>query len=128
MPYMSKISFCITCKNRLHQISETLPDNLSDNFLFKKLIEFIVINLGSNYEYTNCVINSFTNELNSGYLSSNELLVNLDCDNYTGRFGKKFVIKNFIKYNSNIVYHQFSMCYGDETYGRIGLTIAFLSG
>lgn len=26
-----KISFCITCKNRLYQIKKTLPQNLEDN-------------------------------------------------------------------------------------------------
>lgn len=148
MLHIPKISFCITCKNRLHQIRETLPHNLSDNLLFKDLIEFVVVDFGSNDGLSNWIFNSFTNELNSGYLAyyytddlpfwhasiakntahylaSNELLINLDCDNYTGKFGGKFVIKNFIKYDLNIIHHQFSQCYGDGTYGRIGLTKAF---
>ena len=148
MNYVPKISFCITCKNRILQIRETLPRNLSDNLLFKNLIEFVVVDFGSNDGLADWVLNSFTNELNSGYLAyyytdelpfwhasrakntahymaSNELLVNLDGDNYTGRFGGKFVIKNFIKYGLNIIYHQFSQCYGDGTYGRIGLTKSF---
>lgn len=148
MTQIPKISFCITCKNRFHQIRETLPLNLADNLPFKDLIEFVVVDFGSNDGLADWVLNSFTNELNSGYLAyyytdelpfwhasiakntahymaSNELLINLDCDNYTGRFGGKFMIKNFIKYGLNIIYHQFSQCYGDGTYGRIGITKAF---
>jgi Glycosyl transferase family 2. len=148
MPYIPQISFCITCKNRIHQIKETLPRNLSDNLVFKNLIEFVVVDFGSNDGLSNWVLNSFTAELSTGYLAyyytdefpfwhasiakntahylaSNELVVNLDCDNYTGRFGGKFVIKNFIKYGLNIIFHQFSQNYGDGTFGRIGMTKAF---
>jgi predicted glycosyltransferase involved in capsule biosynthesis len=148
MHHIPKLSFCITCKNRFHQIREALPVNLSDNFYFKDLIEFIVVEFGRNDGITDWVLNSFTNKLNSRYLAyffndelpfwyasiakntahclaSNELLVNLDCDNYTGRFGGKYVIKNFIKHGLNIVHHQFSQYYGDGTYGRIGLTKTF---
>ncbi len=148
MNCIPKISFCITCKNRIHQIKKTLPRNLFDNFLFKDLIEFVVVDFGSNDGLSNWILNSFADELNSGYLSyyytgelpfwhasvakntahylaSNELLVNLDCDNYTGRFGGKYVIKKFIKHDFSIIFHQFSQIYGDGTFGRIGLTKAF---
>lgn len=40
-----KLSFCITCMNRLNQIKETLPQNLRDNILFNEKIEFIVVDL-----------------------------------------------------------------------------------
>ena len=39
-----KLSFCITCMNRLNQIKETLPQNLRDNILFNEKIEFIAVN------------------------------------------------------------------------------------
>ena len=39
------LSFCITCKNRLHQISKTLPQNLKDNK--NKDIEFILVDFSS---------------------------------------------------------------------------------
>jgi hypothetical protein len=29
-----KISFCITCMNRLSHLQETLPKNIHDNYLF----------------------------------------------------------------------------------------------
>ncbi len=144
MVEIPKISFCTTCKNRIHQIKETLPRNLDDNFLFKNLIEFVVVDFGNSDGLSDWVLNSFTDELNSGYLAyyytdelpfwhasiakntahlmaSNELVVNLDCDNYTGKFGGKFVIQNFIKSGFDIILHQFSQNYGDGTYGRIGL-------
>ena len=42
-----KLSFCITCMNRLWQIKETLPINLRNNFNQHQQIEFIVVDLGT---------------------------------------------------------------------------------
>lgn len=138
------LSFCITCKNRIHQIKETLPQNLADNVMHKSIVEFVLVDFGSTDGLREWVLSTFVNELNEGYLSyyytdelpnwhasvakntahllaSNNFLVNLDCDNYTGKFGGKFVIKNFMKYGVNTVYHQFSGDFGDGTFGRIGI-------
>lgn len=140
-----KLSFCITCKNRFHQIRETLPKNLADNRLFKDFVEFVVVDFGSNDGLSEWVLNNFKTELNEGYLayyytdelpiwhasvakntthllSSYNLLMNLDCDNYTGENGGKFVIRNFMRYGMDIILHQFSGNFCDGTFGRIGLT------
>lgn len=145
MQHIPRLSFCITCKNRFYQIKETLPKNLIDNMIFKEVIEFVLVDFGSKDGLKEWVLSTFPHELEEGYLAyyytdelpswhasvakntshffaSNDLLVNLDCDNYTGRFGGKFVIKNFMKYGVGIVTHQFSGEYGDGTYGRIGLS------
>ena len=37
-----KISFCITCKNRLHQIRQTLLKNIEDNRRLQELVEFVL--------------------------------------------------------------------------------------
>jgi len=42
-----KISFCIVCMNRLHQLSQTLLQNIRDNEDYSEL-EFIVLDYNSN--------------------------------------------------------------------------------
>ena len=104
-----KLSFCITCMNRLNQIKETLPQNLRDNILFNEKIEFIVVDFATP-GLQQWIKSEFEEELRSGYLkyyyteelrywhasiakntahllANNDILVNLDCDNYTGYNG-----------------------------------------
>jgi len=136
------LSFCITCKNRFHQIKETLPKNLIDNALFKSIVEFVLVDFDSKDGLHDWILENFQIELNEGYLkyyftselpywhvsvakntshifASNDILVNLDSDNYTGKNGGKFVIKEFMKANKNLVLHQFGGYSGDGSYGRI---------
>jgi glycosyltransferase involved in cell wall biosynthesis len=122
------LSFCITCKNRFHQIKETLPKNLADNALLKGKIEFVLVDFDSNDGLRAWILKNFLSELNKGYLkntthlfASNDILVNLDCDNYTGKNGGKLVIREFMRANSELVLHQFGGVYGDGTYGRISV-------
>jgi hypothetical protein len=100
------LSFCITCKNRLHQIMQTLLQNISDNYLHHNLIEFILVDFATPGLWQ-WVKSKFHRELASGYLkyyyteelhywhasiakntahllAKNDILVNLDCDNYIG--------------------------------------------
>ena len=120
------LSFCITCKNRLNQIERTLRKNLDDNWLHQRYIEFVLVDFGSTDGLRDWIISMFKKELESGYLryyytsklpywhaciakntshlcARNEIVVNLDCDNYTGYFGGKFVINQFYKYQMEIV-------------------------
>lgn len=41
------LSFCITCKNRLAQIKQTLRQNLEDNRYGRDKIEFVLVDFGS---------------------------------------------------------------------------------
>ena len=41
------LSFCINCKNCLHQIKETLRKNLDDNILHNDFIEFVLVDFAS---------------------------------------------------------------------------------
>jgi hypothetical protein len=143
-----KLSFCITCKNRFFQIKETLPKNLKDNILFKGIVEFVLVDFDSKDGLREWIVNNFKKELNEGYLkyyfteelpywhvsvakntahlcASNEILVNLDCDNFTGWNGGKFVIRQFLKSRSDMVLHQWGGHYGDGTYGRISMLKKF---
>ena len=137
------LSFCITCKNRFHQISHTLPKNLDDNRMHQEWIEFILVDFGCTDGLRNWIIDNFVDDLKSGYLkyyytdelrywhasiakntahycSNHEIVVNLDCDNYTGYLGGQFVIRQFLK-NARIVLHQFSGDPIDGSYGRIAV-------
>ena len=111
------LSFCITCKNRLHQIRQTLPQNLKDNQDAKDVIEFVLVDLGSTDGLHEWVKGTFADEMAAGYLkyyyteelplwhtsiakntahiyANNLIVVNLDCDNFTGKDGGLFVIDN----------------------------------
>jgi len=137
------LSFCITCKNRIYQIVQTLKKNLEDNRLHNDWIEFILVDFGSTDGLHDWVMNNFMEDIKTGYLkyfytdelidwkcslakntahwcSQNDIVVNLDCDNFTGFFGGRYVIKQFLL-NRDVVLHQFSGRYNDGTCGRIAV-------
>ena len=136
-----KLSFCITCMKRLSQIKQTLGINLKHNIPLQYQIEFVVIDFGTEglYEW---IYENFTWALNTGYLrylrtdkltywhasvakntshyyANGDILVNLDCDNYTGKLGSLHIINIFKKYGNQILFHQWSGTSKDGTYGRI---------
>lgn len=137
------LSFCTTCKNRFHQISRTLRKNLEDNRLHKDWVEFILVDFGSMDGLRDWVVNNFIDDLESGFLkyyyteqlrnwhasiakntahwcANNEIVVNLDCDNFTGYLGGQFVIKQFLN-KTDIICHQFSGNIKDGSFGRIAV-------
>ena len=65
---MKMVSFCITCKNRLHQIRQTLRKNLSDNIMHQDFIEFILVDFSSTDGLFDWIISNFQSEMTSGYL------------------------------------------------------------
>lgn len=141
---MKKISFCITCKNRFHQISKTLGRNLKDNESLQKDVEFILVDFDSHDGLRDWVLTNFSEELASGYLkffhtaelpswdcsvakntshylATGTILVNLDCDNYTGKNGALFVLKQFSIYGPKLLLHQASGKPSDGSFGRIAV-------
>jgi glycosyltransferase involved in cell wall biosynthesis len=142
------LSFCITCKNRLYQIKQTLPQNLEDNRISKDIVEFVLVDFGSTDGLQEWIADNFVNEIEEGYLkyyyteelsswhtsiakntshmlAQNAIVVNLDCDNFTGKEGGVFVIEKMIKYGwDKIILHQFGNEYGDGTHGRIAISKA----
>lgn len=138
------LSFCITCKNRFHQIKYTLPKNLEDNRMFAHLIEFVLIDFDGTDGLREWIGSEFMDDIKSGYLkyyytdelmhwhasiakntshlyANNDILMNLDCDNYTGNNGGKYVIQIFNNYEDDIILHLFSGNLSDGSYGRIGM-------
>ena len=146
MNSIPSLSFCITCKNRLHQIRQTLRKNLDDNILHSNHIEFILVDFAGTDGLREWVLENFQAELISGYLkyyyteelplwhasiakntahlcTSGEILVNLDCDNFTGPWGGMFVLCAFKRHGNRIIFHQFSRKDGEDgSFGRIAIS------
>lgn len=141
---MLTLSFCITCKNRFHQIEKTLKQNLDDNRMHKDRIEFILVDFGSTDGLHDWILENFKDEISDGYLkyyyteklpfwhasiakntahllANNEILVNLDCDNYTGYHGGEFVLRQFLQYPRAMLLHQFGGNVEDGSFGRISV-------
>lgn len=102
-----RISFCITCMNRLPHLKKTLRKNIRHNFDYPNL-EFILLDYNSNDGLQKWVFKNFKRELAnntlvyyrttepqyihlayakniSHLLASGDIVCNLDADNYTGR-------------------------------------------
>jgi hypothetical protein len=129
--------------NRLWQIKETLPVNLRNNRQQEHQIEFVVADFGTP-GLAEWVHEHFRRDLESGYLryrqfrhldswhasvakntahylAMGDIVVNLDCDNYTGPFGGQHIIKVFQNSGEHTVFHQWSGRDRDGTYGRISM-------
>lgn len=140
------LSFCITCKNRFWQICQTLPQNLKNNAGAKDRIEFVLVDFGSTDGLYDWIKGNFLREMEEGYLkyyytdnlpywhasvckntahmlAQNTILVNLDCDNYTGPEGGLFVIDKFRRHGvDQAVIHQFNGIPFSGCYGRIAVS------
>lgn len=136
------VSFCISHKNRLHQVKETLPKNLADNRLDQSKIEFVFVDFESQEDLGDWLMTEFAPELTSGYLkfflckgldkwhspkakntahrlSSGKILVNLDGDNFTGYRGGMHVYNGFMSSPYDICLWQYSGDSQDGSFGRI---------
>lgn len=136
------VSFCISHKNRLSQLMETLPQNLDANRVDQEKIEFVLADYGSDEDVASWVWSNFESDVKSGYLkyfqgkindrwnaplakntthriSSGKILVNLDGDNLTGYRGGMFVYEQFMSYPNDICLWQFSGKKQDGSFGRI---------
>lgn len=105
-PY-SKISICTTCMGRTMHLKKTYIKNIEDNLSYPN-IEFVLLNFGSNDSMDAWVREHLKEYINRGIvmyyhtqeprkfhaskaknlshrLSSGEILVNLDADNYLGK-------------------------------------------
>ena len=136
-----KLSFCITHKNRFESLQKTLFQNLEDNQENRSDIEFILMDFHESEEVVDWVKENFHKEIQQGYLkyfrakmegwsaplakntahyvAMGDILTNLDCDNFTGLEGGKFVLEQYCKEESNLMLWQFSRVRRDGSYGRM---------
>lgn len=100
------ISFCTTCMNRLHDLMQTLPKNISDNASYPHL-EFVLLDYNSRDGLENWVTANLMEHIESGRLvyarttepqfyqmahsrnvafklATGEIVCNVDADNWTG--------------------------------------------
>ena len=147
---MTRLTFCIACKNRFWQISKTLPLNLHHNYDDRNFVKFVLVDFGSSDGLKDWVLADFKKEIDCGYLkyyftealpnwhasiakntahyhSNGDILVNLDCDNFTGKRGGKFIIEQFDELGDKVILHQFSGDYNDGSFGRIGVKKKYFS-
>ncbi len=140
------VSFCITCRDRMWQIRETLPKNLKDNYGHSDRVDFVLVDFASCDGLRDWVSGNFEEELKSGYLkyyyteempqwnvcvakntahmmAGGEIVVNLDCDNFTGPGGGDYVSRKMRIFGPDkIVLHMFSGEWMDGTFGRIAMS------
>ena len=136
-----KLSFCITHKDRFEYLQKTLFQNLEDNQKSRLDIEFVLMDFHESEDVLRWVKENFFKEIQQGYLkyfrakmeswsaplakntahyvAKGDILTNLDCDNFTGRDGGKFVLDQYCKDESNLMLWQFSRIRRDGSYGRI---------
>jgi hypothetical protein len=145
-----KLSFCITCKNRLWQLKKTLEKNLLDNIHLKSELEFVLVDFDSRDGLKEWVKENFKSALAEGYLkyfftnslpywhasigkntahlyAAGEIVTNLDCDNFTGPNGGQFILDCFNNYKEPIVIHQYRGHPLDGSFGRISVLKKFFS-
>lgn len=117
-----KISFCITCMDRLGHLKKTLPKNLDYCKEYPK-VEFIILNYGSKDDLHSWILSNFKDELGRGIikyyrtlepkefymsnaknlshdLASGQIVCNLDADNYLGK-NFPFVLNNLYQKDKN---------------------------
>ncbi len=112
-----KISYCITCMNRLHHLQETLPQNIKDNLNYPNQ-EFVVLDYNSSEDLEGWMRSEMGEYIDSGLVklykttdpsyfikshamnmafrcASGDILVNLDADNFTGAGFSSFINDRF---------------------------------
>lgn len=139
-PY-KKVSYCITCKNRLYQLKHTLEKNLKDNEAYPN-VEFVLINYNSEDGLDAWVKENFADYIGRGVLvyyrtpdpdvfnapkaknlshrlATGDILCNLDGDNYAGK-DNAFYINYLYKEEPNRILRFYKAPYWG-TVGRIVL-------
>ena len=116
---LRKVSFCITCKGRLHHLRQTLRDNIIANADFDS-VEFVLLNYSSPDDMSCWVLENLTDEIRSGRvayyqldgvshyipthaknvahrLAASPIVCNLDADNFTGSGFAAYLYEEFLK-------------------------------
>lgn len=136
------ISYCISIMNRIHQLKQTLRQNI-DNSTDKS--EFILNDYNSNDMLKEYIYDNFEEEILSGKLKYNYIdkvkywhasicknmthmkangkyIVNLDCDNFIGLHSDELLIDTFKEYGDNIIISQTNNIMSSGNGGRITIS------
>jgi hypothetical protein len=139
-PKRAKISFCTTCKNRLWQLSHTMPSNLAI-IEANGCSEMVLVNYNSQDEL-DVWIGQFRSAIEAGTLryvhersdphfhvskaknlahfaATGEFVVNLDADNFIGDTIARY--RRFWRNDPDMIIRGWCGRPGDGTYGRIGM-------
>ena len=141
-----KLTFVMALMNRFHQIEKTLIKNLEDNWEDRDDVEFVLMDVNSKDAFRDWIRDQdLTKYTDCGYLRYYEvdsldqwhasigkntathqargtIVVTLDCDNFTGYRGGRFVITQFEQNDYNCILHQFDWNPQNGNFGRIALT------
>lgn len=138
-----RLTFCVTHKNRTKYLQQTLAQNLSDN-RSNPNVDFVLVDFDDDMSTVDWLKSEFKEELKNGglkvyhsddldewhspkakncahALAEGDILVNLDCDNYTGPDGGSFLVKRFLEAPHEIVLWQYSRRKLDGSFGRIAI-------
>lgn len=119
-----KISFCITCMNRLDHLKKTLRKNIKQNSDYPNL-EFVLLDYNSADDLQNWVFKNFKSEMKSGRLvyykttkpkyfqmanaknishslATGDIVCNLDADNFTGK-DFSFYINSVMQLSQDVI-------------------------
>jgi predicted glycosyltransferase involved in capsule biosynthesis len=137
-PTKKKISFCITCMNRLYHLKDTLKKNIEDNYLPKE-VEFVLLDYNSSDHLEKWVKDEMSDHINSGILvyyrtttpiyyhrshsrniafrlSEGNILCNLDADNY---LGEGFAVEMISEFSQNPEIFYTSDLSSNDIFGRV---------
>ena len=125
LKYAHKISFNITCMNRLHHIKQTLQQNIHDNFLSEQ-VEFNLLDYNSKdglerwvrqqgelfdtgiFNYYKTITPTYyhrTHSRNMAFrLSTGDIVCNLDADNYLGEGFAAYILNLFCMSDEKVFY------------------------
>lgn len=136
-----RLSFCTTCKNRLHHLEKTIFDNLK--LIERYNAELVLVNYDSKDSLDFFVNTQLTDYIKNGTMkyivvpnkqyfkhshakniahrnASGDVLVNLDSDNYLTDYFMRFIISLFSNNINSCTVGQLLDCNGG--YGRIAIS------
>jgi len=140
------LSYCIICKNQIHQIKQTLFQNMEDNRDSKDFVEFVLVDFGSDDGLQEWIIENFMTEIEEGYLkyyyteelkvwnefiakntshilATNDIVVHLDCDHFTGKNGGRILMEKMKKYGwDKTIFYKSGNETGNGTYESIAMS------
>ena len=140
----TRVSFCTTCRNRLHHLQETLPKNLKDNETYPE-VEFIIVDYDDQTGMEEWAKKTLDLQIRTGrvvyvkvrgmgrfkrshaknighLMATGDIQVNVDADNFTGKDSATAIAKAYEEAGPRLlICVPDSLHHGPSLYGRVGL-------